>query len=119
MKLLNEVKNPAASYGASKLNAASCGVFDPRGRRTKIVSNEEIACRGCTPNNQCPYHLVECTKEHHVEKCSQCGEFPCSKISDMLKRSKEYQKKCREVCSQKEYVILEKAFFEKESNLMK
>lgn len=89
------------------------------GWRNTVVSNEEIACSGCSPEKQCTYHLVECTKQHQVEKCNQCEEFPCQKISDMLKRSKEYQRKCREVCSQKEYAVLEKAFFEKERNLRK
>lgn len=45
--------------------------------------------------------------------------FPCNKISDMLKRSREYQKKCKEVCSAEEYTMLEKAFFDKENNLNK
>lgn len=89
------------------------------GWRNSIVSNEEIRCFGCSSHKQCTYHLVECTKEHNVEKCNQCKEFPCRKISDMLKRSDEYQKKCMEVCTQLEFACLEKAFFDKESNLRK
>ena len=50
---------------------------------------------------------------------NQCKEFPCDKIIDMLERSKNYQKKCKEVCSEEEYDALEKAFFDKESNLRK
>ena len=67
----------------------------------------------------CAYHLVECTKAHNVDKCNQCAEFPCEKISNMLERSKEYQKRCKEVCSDAEYEMLEKAFFDKENNLRK
>lgn len=89
------------------------------GWRESIVSNEEIQCIGCSSHKQCTYHLVECIKEHHVEKCNQCMEYPCRKISDMLDRSKEYQKKCKELCSQEEYDTLEKAFFDKENNLEK
>lgn len=37
----------------------------------------------------------------------------------MLARSAEYRRKCREVCSEQEYIALEKAFFDKENNLMK
>ena len=48
-----------------------------------------------------------------------CKEFPCDKIMDMLNRSKKYQKKCKEVCSEEEYMALEKAFFDKENNLRK
>lgn len=89
------------------------------GWRDRIVTNEEIACTGCSSHKQCTYKLVECTKEHHVEKCNQCTAFPCEKIRDMLRRSSEYQEKCREVCSEMEYAMLEQAFFEKEKNLMK
>lgn len=89
------------------------------GWRETIVSNEEIACSGCSSHKECTYRLVECTKAHNVEKCSQCGEFPCGKISDMLKRSKEYEEKCREVCSDEELEMLTKAFFNKENNLNK
>lgn len=45
--------------------------------------------------------------------------FPCDKIFSMLKRSDEYKKRCKELCSAEEYRILEKAFFEKEINLKK
>lgn len=89
------------------------------GWRDCIVSNEEIRCTGCSSHKECTYHLVECTREHKVEKCSQCGEFPCERIRNMLRRSGEYQKRCTEVCSQEEYQKLERAFFNKENNLRK
>lgn len=89
------------------------------GWRNSIVSNEEIGCLGCSSHKQCTYHLVECIKKHNVEKCNQCNEFPCQKILDMLIRSKEYQEKCMEVCTEQEYASLEKAFFDKENNLRK
>lgn len=89
------------------------------GWRDSVVSKEEIRCLGCSSHKQCTYHLVECIKEHHVEKCNQCNEFPCRKISDMLERSKKYQKKCMEVCTKQEYDSLAKAFFDKENNLRK
>lgn len=89
------------------------------GWRECVVSNDEIKCTGCSSHKECTYQLVDCVKKHNVEKCNQCGVFPCEKISDMLKRSAEYRKKCREVCSEEEYSILEKAFFDKENNLKK
>ena len=49
---------------------------------------------------------------------SMC-RFPCEKINSMLVRSKEYQKRCKEICSDIEYDILEKAFFDKENKLRK
>lgn len=87
------------------------------GWRNSIVSNEEIACTGCSSHKTCTYNLVECTKEHSVSKCNQCNEFPCEKINDMLMRSVQYKTKCKEVCTEQEYDILCKAFFDKERNL--
>ena len=42
---------------------------------------------------------------------SMCRISLWGKISSMLERSKEYQKRCKEVCSDAEYDMLEKAFF--------
>ncbi len=84
-----------------------------------IVSNEETVCTGCSSHKTCTYNLVECTKQHSVSKCNQCNEFPCGKINNMLKRSAQYKEKCKEVCTEQEYDILCKAFFEKERNLNK
>lgn len=89
------------------------------GWRTSIVSNEEIACSGCSAAKQCTYQLVECTKEHKVTKCNQCKAYPCFKIKNMLERSAEYERKSRRICSEEEYIVLKKAFFEKEENLKK
>lgn len=89
------------------------------GWRDKILSAEEIKCKGCSSHKQCTYHLVECIKEHNVQKCNQCSNFPCMKISDMLQKSDEYQKVAKEVCSEDEYNQLKTAFFNKRENLKK
>ena len=89
------------------------------GWREKIVSIDEIKCSGCSSHKQCTYHLVECTKKNNVEKCNQCSQFPCNKIDDMLRRSNEYERKCREVCTAEEYQMLKSSIFNKKQNLSK
>lgn len=89
------------------------------GWRDRIISNEEIACTGCSSHKQCTYGLVECTRAHQVEKCSQCSRFPCGKTDELLSRSAAWQERCRRVCTAEEYAVLEKAFFQKENNLRK
>lgn len=89
------------------------------GFSSKILSNDEIRCGGCRSHKTCTYGLVECIKKHCVTKCSVCGEFPCKKINDMLKRSKESERLCREKCSNEEIEALDKAFFHKEENMKK
>ena len=33
------------------------------GFRNKIVSTEEISCKGCSPEKECSYNLIECIKK--------------------------------------------------------
>lgn len=87
------------------------------GLRDTIVSNEEISCTGCSSHKQCTYNLFTCTNNHKVRKCNQCDEYTCEKIANMLKRSKEYETQCHELCTVEEYEMLEKAFFNKENYL--
>lgn len=61
----------------------------------------------------------ECHEAAPAGTVSECEVIGCDKISDMLKRSNEYQKKCKEVCTEEEYGMLERAFFNKENNLKK
>lgn len=89
------------------------------GWRDSVISNDEIMCTGCSSHKQCTYQLVDCIKTNKVEKCNQCKKFLCEKITDMLKRSDEYKEKCKAVCTQEEYHMLEAAFFNKENNLKK
>jgi hypothetical protein len=89
------------------------------GFRNKIVSTEEISCKGCSPEKECSYNLIECIKNNKVQKCNECKNFPCDKINQMLERSKEHQIRCKEICTKEEYEKLYNAFFEKEINLKK
>lgn len=88
------------------------------GWTTSLVSEDEIKCSGCSSHKVCTYQLVDCVKEQQVEKCNQCSHYPCTKIKEMLKRSMENEKLCKERCSAEEYEVLAKAFFEKEKNLL-
>ena len=99
--------------------AAAAELWYRVGWRDRVVSNGEIACSGCSSHKKCTYELVECTRDKGVEKCNQCGEFPCGKIQNMLKRSEQYRNRCKEVCTDEEFDRLQKAFFSKEINLRK
>ena len=89
------------------------------GWRDEVVAPEAMKCAGCSGHSSCAYGLVDCIREHGVQKCNQCPEFPCDKIKKMLERTKRYEKRCGVLCSDEEFAILKQAFFEKESNLMK
>lgn len=89
------------------------------GWRDRIVTNDEIRCGGCASHKTCTYGIVDCVAAHGVEKCSACEAFPCETIDRMLARSAEAQARCRAVCTDAEYEMLDAAFFHKEENLKK
>ena len=88
------------------------------GYRDHVVSNEEIACTGCKPENWCRYRVVKCCEGKGIKICSSCPEYPCDSIRDCFEGTSSFEPKCRQVCSDAEYAALEKAFFEKEVNLL-
>lgn len=89
------------------------------GWRDSVLPPREMRCGGCSPEKKCTYGLVGCTREHGVSKCSECAEFPCAKIGELLERSRGYERKCAEVCTESELSALKAAFFNKEDNLKK
>ena len=87
-----------------------------------ILSPEKIKCNGCSIHYfkpLCSFGLLGCLKERNISKCSRCVEFPCAIINKMLAESKQTQENCEKTCSESEYLVLCKAFFNKEANLKK
>ncbi len=87
------------------------------GYRDRIVSNEEISCKGCRPENWCRYRVVKCCGEKGIKNCSECPDYPCDNLKRCFAVTKSFEPKCREVCTNEEYEKLKKAFFKKEENL--
>ena len=87
------------------------------GYRDHIVTNEEISCTGCKPENWCRYHVIGCCREKGISRCSQCECYPCTNMKECFEVTKSFEPKCRQVCTDEDYNRLKKAFFEKEQNL--
>ena len=87
------------------------------GYRDHIVTNEEISCTGCKPENWCRYQVVKCCEDRGIKTCAECREYPCANMKECFEITKSFEPKCLEVCKEEEYQQLKKAFFEKESNL--
>ena len=87
------------------------------GYRDRVVSNEEISCTGCKPENWCRYHVVSCCKEHGIRTCGECGKYPCEIIRACFAATRSFEQNCRKACTETEFRQLEQAFFEKEKNL--
>ena len=87
------------------------------GYRDRIVSNEEIACTGCRPENWCRYRVVKCCEEKGIPTCAACSLYPCERMRECFAVTLSFEPKCREVCTEAEYAQLKRAFFEKKQNL--
>ena len=87
------------------------------GYRDHVVSNEEIACLGCRPENWCRYQVIKCCAEKGVKTCAECVAYPCQNMQDCFAVTASFEPMCRQVCTCEEYAQLKSAFFEKELNL--
>ena len=89
------------------------------GYRDHVVSVEEIACRGCTPENWCRFHVVGCCAEKGLKTCAECAEYPGENLKDCFRVTETFAPACWNACTDEEYMKIRKAFFEKEKNLSK
>ena len=87
------------------------------GYRDHVMTNEEIACHGCKPENWCRYRVIKCCEDRGIKTCGECSEYPCENIKECFEVTKTFESTCRQVCTDDEYRRLQKAFFEKEKNL--
>jgi len=89
------------------------------GYRDRVVSNAEIACRGCTPDTWCRHEIVACTASRRIENCGVCDDYPCSKIVTAFENTQRLLPDCQNHCTEAEFAVMKKAFFEKQKNLEK
>ena len=88
------------------------------GYRDKVVSNEEISCQGCRPENWCRYGIAACCAQKGVSDCGKCPEHPCDKFNECLEVTASFIPACKNACTAEEFLMMSKAFFEKEKNLL-
>ena len=88
------------------------------GYRDKVVSNEEISCSGCRPENWCRYGIAACCAQKGVIDCGKCPEFPCETFKECIKVTASFIPACKKACTEEEFLMMSKAFFEKEKNLL-
>ncbi len=88
------------------------------GYRDHIVSNEEIACHGCTPENWCRYRVASCCAEKSIPNCGRCPAFPCPTLEECFAVTASFARRCRAACTPDELARLTRAFFQKRDNLI-
>ncbi len=83
------------------------------GNRDHIVTDKEISCTGCKPENWCRYRVIKCCVDKGISTCAACQDCPCNTMKECFEVTKSFEPKCREVCTEQECQQLKKAFFEK------
>ena len=73
------------------------------GYRDHVVSNDEISCMGCKPENWCRYKVVKCCEDRGIKTCAQCIEYPCANMKECFEVTKSFEPQCRNVCTDEEY----------------
>lgn len=87
------------------------------GYRDHVVSNQEISCTGCKPENWCRYRVVKCCEDLDISTCAGCPDYLCENMKKCFEVTRSFEPKCREACTEQEFEQINKAFFEKEKNL--
>ena len=88
------------------------------GWRDRIISNEEIKCYGCKTVTWCRYEIIRnCCNKKKIDNCGECEKYPCKEIDEVVKQSNHYSSECKERFEEKDYRILNEAFFEKKTCL--
>lgn len=89
-------------------------LWERLGLRDHDFPVEDMACRGCFPENKCAYaELRACVNAKGHENCGLCDEYPCKRIISVFKKSEKLKSHAAKVCTQEEMDILNKAFFSK------
>lgn len=90
------------------------------GWRDNIDPPETLICYGCdTFSETCEYNVRECCIEKNNENCGKCEDYPCDKIENAFRTTRNNAQKYRHILSKENYEIFEKAFFSKKENLDK
>ncbi|MBU0596437.1 DUF3795 domain-containing protein [Candidatus Bipolaricaulota bacterium] len=88
------------------------------GLRVSGLPANEMACRGCLPQNDCAYlGLRACVTSRGYENCGPCTEYPCTLTTAVFAKTLDLEARAKRVCSAKELELLRKAFFSKKAHL--
>ena len=85
------------------------------GFRDRLVSNDEIRCYGCRPENNCAYReLRDCAFQRRLTNCGMCHGYPCELTELAFRKSAELRKRIER---SPEFIRGYAAFFRKKENL--
>lgn len=107
----------ATQSGDQRLLQQAAEIWLQVGWRDALSAPADMACHGCRTAAGCHYGIRDCALAQGLDHCGQCRQYPCDKLQQTFARSAVYAQKCRQVCSNQEYAVLARAFFNKQENL--
>lgn len=88
------------------------------GWRDKVISIDEIKCRGCKTVKWCRYNDIrECAINKKLSNCGECIDYPCKILISVFDKTESYANDCKLNFNEEDYILLNKAFFTKRKNL--
>jgi len=61
----------------------------------------------------CSNGINDCEHLKTIMNCGECDRFPCEKINAVFEKTDSVNKSCKDKCTEREYIVLRKAFFMK------
>ncbi len=80
---------------------------------------EKMKCQGCQDIQKCEYAVKECCVEKKIENCGLCVDYPCERINKAFMITETNQEKFKNILTEQEYKVFQKAYFCKRENLDK
>ncbi|HXE98534.1 MAG TPA: DUF3795 domain-containing protein [Dongiaceae bacterium] len=88
------------------------------GLRDPDFPAQDMACSGCSPENNCAYSEVRaCAYEKGIDNCGLCQVYPCKLLNVVFEKSEKLRSQAARFCTPEEMDAFHKAFFSKRQNL--
>jgi diamine N-acetyltransferase len=85
------------------------------GLRDRVVTPDEISCKGCLPENRCAYTVQRnCAFQKGYRNCGYCREYPCAIVADTFRITEETHRRAADISG---FESIYRAFFMKKENL--
>jgi hypothetical protein len=89
------------------------------GSGPKVLPPEEMICHGCSPEKKCPFGFAQCASGKGLSNCGECILYPCPNLQARFDMIPSLSQQWKQVCTDQEYELVHKAFWQKKENLDK
>ena len=109
----------ATQLGSKDKLAEVALLWHKMGASPTLLTPEEMVCHGCSPAKKCPFGMAQCASEKKLNHCGECDDYPCPILKARFDLIPELSERSKGVCTQEQYDLVYKAFWQKKENLDK